>query len=301
MRKLMIVATALAALGAAPASAKLKVFACEPEWGALSEEIGGDLVDVYTATTGQQDPHQVQARPSLIAKARSADIAVCTGAELEIAWMGLVQQQSANPKIQAGAPGYFEATSFVHLTDKPVSFDRSQGDIHAAGNPHIQTDARNILMVARPLAERFAAIDAANAAQYQTRFADFETRWKAALSKWQAAAVPLKGKPIAVQHKSWTYMIVWLGLNEVIALEPKPGIPASSGYLAEVIRKLGERPAKIVIRAAYEDPRSSEFIAKRTSIKPVVLPFTVGGTDGATDLFTLYDDTIARLSAELSE
>lgn len=301
MRVLTIFSVVIALFASGPAAAKLKVFACEPEWAALSKELGGDLVDIYTATTGQQDPHLVQARPSLIAKARSADIAVCTGAELEIAWMGLVQQQSANPKIQAGAPGFFEATSYVRLLDKPVSFDRSQGDIHASGNPHVQTDARNILLVAKPLAERFATLDPVNAATYRSRFADFETRWNAALLKWQAAAAPLKGKPIATQHKSWVYMINWLGLVDVVALEPKPGIPASSGYLAQVIETLAAHPVKIVIRAAYEDPRSSKFIAQRTGVTPVVLPFTVGGTDEATDLFTLYDDTIARLLEGMGE
>ena len=188
------------------------------------------------------------------------------------------------------------ATAFVRLLDKPASFDRSQGDIHAYGNPHIQTDPRNILLVAKPLSERLATIDAANAAAYRTRYADFENRWNAALLKWQAAGAPLKGKPIAVQHKSWVYMIGWLGLNEVVALEPKPGIPASSGYLAQVIETLKARPAKIVIRAAYEDPRSSEFIARRMSIEPVLLPFTVGGTKEAKDLFSLYDETLRLLS-----
>lgn len=296
MRKLIIAAATLACFAFAPAEAKLKVFACEPEWGALVGELAGELADIYVATSGLQDPHQVQARPSLIAKARAADIAVCTGAELEIAWMGLVQQQSANPKIQVGAPGYFEATSFVHLLDKPASFDRSQGDIHAYGNPHIQTDPRNILLVAKPLSDRMATIDAANAAAYRMRYADFEKRWNAALAKWQAAGAPLKGKPIAVQHKSWIYMIGWLGLTEVIALEPKPGIPPSSGYLAQVIETLKAHPAKIVIRAAYEDPRSSEFISKRTTVKPVLLPFTVGGTKEAKDLFSLYDETIRLLN-----
>ena len=279
----------------APARADLSVFACEPEWGALAKEIGGDKVSVYNATTGTQDPHQIQARPSLIAKARAADIAVCTGAELEIGWMPMIAQQSANVKLGQGADGMFEAASFVRLAEVPVKFDRAQGDIHSQGNPHIQTDPRNILTVAKPLADRFAQLDAANAAAYQANYADFAKRWNAALVRWNADAASLRGTPIAVQHTSWIYMEQWLGLKRIVALEPKPGVPPSSGYLAEVLSKLQANPAKIVIRSAYEDDRPSAFVSERASVPAVLLPFTVGGTAEAKDLFSLYDDTIKRL------
>lgn len=300
MRKTIAFASLLSAV-ALPAHASLKIFACEPEWAALSTEIGGKLVNVYAATTGGQDPHQIQARPSLIAKARAADLAVCTGAELEIAWMPQVARQAANPKIQPGADGYFETTSVIALRDAPASLDRAQGDLHAAGNPHIQTDPRNMLVVAKALAARFSALDPENAAAYQSGYADFETRWKAALVKWEAEAAPLRGTPIAVQHKSWVYMIDWLGLDEVIALEPKPGVPPSSGYLAQVLDTLKQEPVKFIIRAAYEDPRSSEFVSERAGALAVMLPFTIGGTDDAKDLFSLYDDTINLMLKALQE
>src|ERR1700704_2770713 len=132
-------AALLFAIGA-PASADLNVFATVPEWGALAEEVGGDKVNVYTATNALQDPHHVEAKPSLIARARSADLVVATGAELEIGWLPLVTQQAGNPKIRAGKPGYFEAASFVPLLEKPARLDRSEGDVHPGGNPHIQTD-----------------------------------------------------------------------------------------------------------------------------------------------------------------
>jgi zinc/manganese transport system substrate-binding protein len=301
MRKLMLGAALLSALAATPASANLSVFACEPEWGALSKEIGGDKVSIYTATTGAQDPHQIQARPSLIAKARSADITVCTGAELEIGWLPMIVQQAGNVKIQPGQPGAFEATRFVRLLEQPTSLDRAQGDIHAAGNPHIQTDPRMMLPVAKALAARFAQLDPTNAQAYAAHAADFEKRWNAAIAKWTAEAAPLKGVPIAVQHHAWIYMEIWLGLHEVVPLEPKPGVPPSSGYLAEVLQKLLQQPAKFVIRAAYEDDRPSEFVAEKAAIPAIALPFTVGGTDEAKDLFGLYDDTIHRLLGGLKK
>jgi zinc/manganese transport system substrate-binding protein len=297
----MLGAALLAALAATPAYANLSVFACEPEWGALAKEIGGDKVSIYTATTGAQDPHQIQARPSLIAKARSADITVCTGAELEIGWLPMIVQQADNAKIQPGQPGAFEATRFVRLLEQPTSLDRAQGDIHAAGNPHIQTDPRMMLPVAKALAARFAQLDPADAQAYAAHAADFEKRWNAAIAKWTAEAAPLKGIDIAVQHHAWIYMEIWLGLHEVVPLEPKPGVPPSSGYLAQVLQRLQQQPAKFVIRAAYEDDRPSEFIAEKAGIPAIVLPFTVGGTGEAKDLFALYDDTIHRLLGGLKK
>jgi zinc/manganese transport system substrate-binding protein len=297
MRKFLIGAI-LSALGAvSPAYANLNVFACEPEWAALATELGGDKVSVYSATTGQQDPHQIQARPGLIARARNADIAVCTGAELEIGWLPQILAQTSNQKIRPGTPGAFDATSFVHLLEVPARLDRAEGDIHGQGNPHIQTNPANILAAAKPLADRFAQLDPANAQTYAARLADFTMRWQAAMAKWQAQAAPLKGVPIAVGHLSWIYMENWLGLKRVAALEPKPGVPPSAGYLAQVVDTLQKNPVKFVIRAAYEDDRPSKFISDKVHIPAVVLPFTVGGSDGAKTLFGLYDDTINRLLA----
>ena len=282
-------------VAATPARANLNVFACEPEWGALSSEIGRDKVTVYTATTGAQDPHQIQARPSLIAKARQADITVCDGAELEIGWLPMILQQADNGKIAVGQPGSFDATNYVHMLEKPTRLDRAEGDIHAGGNPHIQTDPHNILLVAKALEERFVQVDPQNASAYAANEADFEKRWTAAIARWTAEAAPLRGVPIVVQHHAWIYMENWLGLKEIAPLEPKPGVPPSSGYLAEVLQKLQATPAKFAIRAAYEDDRPSTFIAEHANIPAIVLPFTVGGTDGAKDLVGLYDDTIKRL------
>jgi zinc/manganese transport system substrate-binding protein len=301
MKYALFSAALAAAAIATPAHANINVFACEPEWGALATEIGGDKAQVYTATVGGQDPHQVQARPSLIARARTANVTVCTGAELEVGWLPLIIQQSGNSRIAAGAPGAFEATSAVRLVERPSTVDRAQGDIHAAGNPHIQTDPRNILPVARAMAARFAELDPADAPTFTTRLADFETRWNAAMTRWTQRAAPLRGLPIAVQHHSWPYLESWLGMTEVATLEPHPGVPPSSGYLAQVLQRLQATPARFVIRAAYEDERPSAFIAQRASIPAVTLPFTVGGTPQATNLFTLYDDTVTRLLAGIGQ
>jgi zinc/manganese transport system substrate-binding protein len=286
---------ALLLLPAAAACAALNVFATVPEWGALAEELGGDKVKVYVATNALQDPHHVEAKPSLIARARSADLVVATGAELEIGWLPLVTQQAGNPKIQPGKPGYFEAAPLVPMLEKPTRLDRADGDVHPGGNPHVQTDPRNILRVAAPLAARLAELDPPNAAYYQARGKAFAERFGAAVTGWEKQAAGLKGVPILVQHKAFTYLIAWLGMNEVAALEPKPGVEPTTSWLSEVLKLLERQPAKMVIRAAYQSDRASQWIAERAKIHAVALPFTVGGNDDAKDLYSLFDDTIARL------
>ena len=277
------------------ARAAVNVLACEPEWGALTQELGGDKVAIYTATNALQDPHRIQARPSLIARARSADMVVCTGSELEIGWLPILLRQSGNANIQPGKPGYFEASNYVRKLEVPTRLDRADGDVHPGGNPHIQTDPRNILLVAKELAQRLAQVDAANAAFYAAREKSFAERWNVAMQRWQTMAAPLKGIPIVVQHKGFPYLEDWLGLREVATLEPKPGVEPTSTHLAEVLAQLQRQPAKMVIRAAYNDGRASEWLAQRAHIPAVELPFTVGADAQSKDLFGLFDETVQRL------
>jgi zinc/manganese transport system substrate-binding protein len=296
VKKLMtIVAALLLAAGSTAARAALKVLACEPEWGALVQELAGDQAVVHVATTGLQDPHHIQARPSLLAAARNSDLLVCTGAELEVGWLPLLVRQSGNDRIQPGRPGWFEAAAYVRKLEVPERLDRADGDVHPAGNPHIQTDPRNIALVAEPLARRLADLDPPNAAAYQQRLADFQSRWKAAIARWEQQAAPLRGTPIVVQHKAFPYLEQWLGLVQVAALEPKPGIEPTSAHLSAVLAGLQAKPAKMILRAAYNDGRGAQWLAERTKLPIVVLPFTVGGDAQAQDLFSLYDDTVQRL------
>ena len=298
MKPFLKVFTAVVAGGFAfPAAAALNFFACEPEWAALAQELGGDKVSVYTATTALQDPHRIEARPSLIARARGADLVVCTGAELEIGWLPLVQSQSGNSKIQTGQPGYFEAASHVALLEKPARLDRSMGDVHPGGNPHIHLDPRNIGKIATALSARMVKLDPAEAATYGARTKSFLDRWSAATARWEKTAAPLKGMPLVVYHKNLTYLIHWLGMRETGNLEPKPGLPPTTAHLSEMLAGLKQNPAKAVVRTAYNDPRAAEWLAERAGIPSVLVPFTVGGTEAAKDLFGLYEDTLARLLA----
>ncbi|MEW5757290.1 MAG: zinc ABC transporter substrate-binding protein [Pseudomonadota bacterium] len=279
----------------APAMAKLDVFACEPEWAALLHELGGVQLQVFTATTALQDPHRIQARPSLIAQVRNAELLVCTGADLEAGWLPMLLQRAANPKVLPGKPGYFEAAAHVELRDRPATLDRAQGDLHAAGNPHINTDPRLILKVAQALSARLQELDAAHRNEYQQRLSDFSTRWQAAMDRWQQQVAPLRGVAVVTQHQGWVYLLDWLGMHEVAVLEPKPGIEPSGAHLAQLLVGLKQRPARMILHAAYQNDRSAQWLSQRAKIPVVALPYTVGANEQSGDLFDLFDDTVNRL------
>lgn len=281
----------------AVASAKLRVFACEPEWSALAEEIGGDLISAESATHALQDPHYIEARPSLISKVRRADLVVCSGAQLEIGWLPQLLSKANNPKVLPGKPGFLEASQFVQRLDIPESVDRAQGDMHPQGNPHVQMNPHNVARIAQQLGERLAELDPGNAEGYRAGTADFLERWQAATARWEEQARPLAGKRVVCHHKSWVYLEDWLQLVEVGTLEPVPGIPPTAAHLSALLEDLGTdgSGADVIIRAPFQSPKPSEWLEERTGIPAVLLPLTVGGTEEATDLFTLFDDILARL------
>jgi len=284
---------------AQPATAALRVLACEPEWAALVEELAGDKASVSSATTALQDAHHIEARPSLIARARNADLVVCSGSDLEVGWLPLLLRQSGNERIQPGTPGYVETSQLVPRLEIPNSVDRSLGDIHAPGNPHVHLDPRNIVRIAEVLRDRLAQLDPPNAGTYAARATAFLARWRDAIRRWEAEAAPLRGLTMVVYHKNMAYLNAWLGLREVGSLEPKPGIPPTTAHLADLITRMQAEPAKVIVYMAYNNPQAAEFLSARTRIPAVMLPFTIGGSEPAKDLFGLFDDTLARLLAVL--
>lgn len=295
--KLLRAALIAVALCLAPtvASAKVNVFACVPEWASLAKELGGDKVSVYRATSARQDPHRLEARPSLVARMRTADIMVCMGADLEIGWLPVLLQSAGNRNVQRGNPGFFLAAELVERLEVPDSLDRAQGDQHPLGNPHVQLNPHKVAQIAAELSKRLAEIDPSNADYYAARGQDFQARWSAAIERWETEAAPLKGLRVVPYHKDAVYLIDWLDMVEVMNIEPKPGIPPTAGHLSSLLTRLQPDSADLIIRMAYNDPKAAKWLSERTKIPLVELPFTVGGSKAAKDLFSLFDDTISRL------
>jgi len=298
MKNFIRIVSMLLVVGAAvPADAALKVLATTPDWGALVTELGGERVNVYVATTALQDVHRVEAKPSLVARARSADLVVSTGAELEVGWLPVLIQESGNSKIQPGAVGSFEAAAFVQKLEVPSKLDRSLGDIHPQGNPHVQLDPHNIAAIAHGLTAKLSALEPAQAAFYAARAKDFDARWSEAIKRWEAEAAPLKGAQVVIMHRDQAYLCRWLGLTEVASIEPKPGVPPTAAYLGQLVGKLSSSPPKLILLNAYNDPKAANWLSERVHAPAVVLPFSVGGSPAAKDLFGLFDDTVNKLLA----
>lgn len=288
-------------LSAIPAHAqqKINVFACEPEWGALAQEIGGDAVEVYTASTAAQNVHFLRAKPSLLAAMRKADLVFCNGASLEVGWLPVLLRKAGGPEVQPGKPGYLLAADQVERLHVPVKVDRSMGDVHPDGNPHILLDPRNIEAVATALAGRLKAIDPANSSSYDSRLASFQQRWRGMIASWEQQADNLRGMKVVVYHTSWAYLLHWLGMEDVAALEPKPGIPPTAGHLESVLASVRGGNVKAILVAPFEDRKAAEWLSEKTSIPIVQLPFTVGGNEKADTLEHLFTETV-RLLREVS-
>lgn len=295
MKKLLCTLILMGVAFTVSAADKLKVFASVPEWAALAKEIGGDRVEVFTATQALQDPHHIEARPSLIARARNADVLIATGADLEIGWLPLVLRESGNRAIQPGQPAYFEAAAHVRMLEVPGKVDRADGDVHAAGNPHIQTAPRNLLAVATAFAATLSRLDPAAASIYAANAQRFDARMRAAIARWEQLAVPLHGMQVVVQHKSFSYLLAWLGMVEIGTLEPKPGIEPSPAHLSRLLAQSVQRSPRAILRTPYHAPTAANWFAAQSKLPILVLPFTVGGNAEAGDLFALFDDTLAQL------
>ena len=273
------------------ASDQINIFACEPEWKSLAEEIGGDKVKAISATHAKQDPHHIRARPSLIAKIRRADLIFCSGAGLEVGWMPILLQK-ANCKVQPGKLGHFIASNYTPVIDIPETVDRSHGDVHPEGNPHIHLDPHNILLVAKELNRRLAAIDSKNKTYYQDNYNKFMNKWKKSILLWEKNIENLKGKRIIIHHKSFDYLFHWMKLDEVASLEVKPGIPPTASHLKNILQNMNNDPADIIVISPYDPSDGALWMSKKTKIPYVTLPYTIGGNEESINLFALFDSSI---------
>ncbi len=254
-----------------------RIFACEPEWAALVLELMPQA-QVHTATTALQDPHHIEARPSLIAQMRQADAAVCTGGGLEEGWLPVLQQRAANPRVQDGSAGMFYAAEQVPLIDaRAATLNPFAGDIHPGGNPHLHTDPERLVQVARALSARLQRLWPARSTDIAARLAAFEQRWTARLEQWRQRTQPLRGRPVAAQHSTFAYLWRWLGLRHEMDLEPKPGLAPTPAHLQSLLQRWQAEPPLAIVVAAHQDARSGRWLSDRAQPARalIVLPATV--------------------------
>ncbi len=277
------------------AYAQLNIFACEPEYAALAQELAPNA-KIYSATTAMQDPHQVQARPSLIAKMRQADLVICAGADLEIGWLPMLQMKAANSQVRSTDKGLFFAAEQVQTLDQMTNVDRSMGDVHNLGNPHVHFSPERILVIAKALSQKLIQLDAQQSQRYQQQFANFSERWQLAMAKWQVIANNLTGMKVIAYHSSFRYLFDFAGIEQVADLEPKPGLPPTSGHLSGLLKRAKQGDISAIVVASYQNERGANWLAEKANLPVIVLPLSVGGNEQSDNLFSLYDSTLALLS-----
>lgn len=293
LKRLFRAALVLGAVAPA-AHADVRVFACEPEWASLATSLGGNHVTTYSATHAHQDAHFIRARPSLIAKIRRADLVICSGADLEVGWLPVLMQRAPR-SVQKGQLGNLIAADFSNILEKPTVIDRSHGDVHPTGNPHVHLHPDNIERIAAELHTRLVKLAPEDATYFTARYQQFQQDWTKARSRWSQQALPLRGKKVVVYHKSFSYLLNWLGIEAIASLEPKPGLPPTSQHLRKVLKRVRGQSVLASIRTPYDNDEASIWLRKRSSIAALVLPFTVGGDVQSTDLISMYDRSIQLL------
>ena len=300
MREFLVGAMGLALVAAAPqaAEAKMKVFACLPEWGALANELGGKAVDVFVAVSPLANPDKVTVRPELLTSLRDADLLVCTGGGMEDDWLPSALQRAGNAKLAEGKPGRFFAADFIEMLedDHHDGDKKEEGDLHTGGNPHVQGDPYRVRAIAGQLGKRMVDLDKADAATYTANTRKFVAEIGALAKSLEAKAAPLQGVHIVAQHEHSVYLLNWLKMHSAAVVEPEPGVEPGPGDLARIIELVPRENVKFVVHAAYEDPRPSKYVTDRANIPLVKLPFTVGGTDkGGPTFADFYRDSVERM------
>ena len=288
------------ALMASVAQAKLNVVATTGDLGSIAKEIGGDHIELTVLGKPTEDPHFVDAKPSFIVKLNHADVVIEGGAELEIGWLPALLDQARNSKIVAGAPGHISGATGVQLLDVPATLDRSRGDIHAAGNPHYIIAPSNAKIVAKNIAEGFSANDPKSADFYRANLKKFDDEIDAKLIEWHKALDPFKGRSIVAYHDSWPYFAKEFGLKIDLFLEPKPGIPPTPAHLAEVIMKMKQEDARIIIVDPYLNRKTAETVAGHVNawiVDVTQFPGGVSGTEGG--YIPMVDHLVKKLTQAL--
>lgn len=273
MKTLAILATVAALLGAAPAAAKLRVVTSHADLAALTLAVGGDRVEVTNLTLPTQDPHFVDARPSLMLSLNRADLLVVVGLELEVGWLPTLLTGARNPEIMPGRPGYLDTSGFVEKKDVATgAVDRSMGDLHPDGNPHFTRDPRAGLRIAAGIAQHLTRLDPEGASTYRRNYSVFEHELKEAMTRWSEALAPYRGTEVVGYHTSWVYFADWLGLRMETFVEPKPGIPPDPAHVARVLQWMRTNRVAAILQEEYYPDATSRLLAEKAGATLVQMP-----------------------------
>jgi len=281
--------------------AAIQVVTTTEDLAALAREVGGGLIEAQSIAKGYEDPHFVQAKPSYLLKLKRANLFVQIGLELEVAWAGALLTGARNSRILPGNPGFLDASEGCEVLEKPLSADRSQGDVHPLGNPHYWLDPANGLIIARRIAARLAELDSAHAAEYRSNLASFEKRLGEKNREWALLAKPLNGLSVVTYHNSWPNFARRFGLRVVNFIEPRPGIPPSPAHVQTLVKQISREKIALILIEPYFDDKLPRKIAEDAGAHLVILPPSTGAVPGIKTYFDLFDHDLKLILSALGK
>ncbi|MBI5395878.1 MAG: zinc ABC transporter substrate-binding protein [Verrucomicrobia bacterium] len=277
------------------AAGKLNVVATLEDLASIARFVGGDDVTVAGIAHGGQDAHFLDAKPSYLVKLNRADVLIENGAELEVGWLPVLVDGARNRRILPGAPGRVNAMAGIEMLEVPATLSRAEGDVHPQGNPHFTLDPANGKIIAASICNAFCACAPDRAATFRANLAAFDKRLDESLARWTAMMAPLKGLKIVTFHRNFSYFARRFGLQAAGTLEPKPGVPPSPGYLANLIVTMKTEGVKLILAEPYRDLKVAQFAAEKSGAKMLVAPAGVGGNDDSRDYFACFDWLLGQI------
>jgi len=300
MRKATLLAVAALAFLGSPAHA-LRVVSTLEDLASLAKEVGGARVQASSLARGYQDPHFVDAKPSLVLQLSRAELLIVAGLDLESGYLPPLLDQSRNRNIRPGSPGYLDASVGCEILGRPTqAVTRAMGDVHPLGNPHYWTDPENGRRIARAIAAKLGALDPAGAADYQRNLADFERRLDAKQKEWSALMAPHAGLKVITFHDSWPNFAKRFGIQVAGHVEPKPGIPPSPSHTLQIINLIKAQRIRLILVEPYFDTKTPKYIAGKTGAKVLIFYPSVGGLPEIRDYLSLFDYNLNALVKALA-
>lgn len=269
--------------------AELTVAVTYPYIGALTKTIGGEYVDIETLAKGNWDPHFVVPRPSLITKTRNADALIMNGGQLEIGWLPPLINRAGNSKVMPGAKSFLNLSHNVKLINKPLSVDRSGGDVHPDGNPHFHLDPNYILVLAGKIKDFLSSLDSEHKQEFEKDYTVFAKSWNKKLIEWNEKMADKKGRKIIQFHDNLAYFNKAYGLVNIATIEPLPGIPPSSRHTLSLLKIIEDEKPCCILHDVYHSTKTAEYLHDKTGIEIILMPHDIGALDDIEDLSSLFD------------
>ncbi|MFC1620045.1 metal ABC transporter substrate-binding protein [Candidatus Neomarinimicrobiota bacterium] len=279
----------------------LRVVTTTTDLADMAKAVGGDMVAVKSLSLGNQDPHLVEPRPSMVIQVKRADMLIRIGMDQDL-WAQSLIDAARNSKVMYGGEGYLDASRRIAKLQVPTGrIDMRMGDIHIYGNPHYWLDPTNARLILEDITEKLCQLRPSGEKYFRQNYQQYATEIDSAINVWQQIMHPFAGNNIVTYHNSWIYFTNRFNLEISGYIEPKPGIPPTPSHVVSLAEKMINKQVKVIMIEPYYNLRVAETIADRTGARILILPSSIGGVEGIGSYLELFDYLIGQLVEALSD